>query len=217
MIERLTAISKKIAFRSGIVKTRYDLLLTPLVVHELMGSVVRGEAISGDVIEIGVARGKTTVLLNTLLDELNSKKAYFAVDTFSGFQASDVEFEQAERGKTSSYRDFGYNDVNMWKKVVVESNSFTRIKIVASDIKTVEFEENTRFSTALIDVDLYKPTLAALEKIVPLMSPGGSIILDDMEGNNRWDGARAAFEEFTKTNPATNWSWIGADGAVIHC
>lgn len=217
MLERLVAFTKKIAFRSGLVKTRYDLLLAPLTVHELMSAVVRGEAIPGEVIEVGVARGKTTVFINSLLDELESNKTYFAVDTFSGFEASDVEFEKSERGKSSSYVDFGYNDVNIWKKVVVESNSFSRIEIIASDIKQVEFAEETRFSTALIDVDLYMPTMAALEKIFPRMHPGGSIVLDDMKGDNRWDGARAAFQDFIEKHSITSWNWVGTNGALIHC
>ena len=50
MLERMIARAKKIAFRSGLVKTRYDLLLAPLTVYELMSAVVRGEAMRGEII-----------------------------------------------------------------------------------------------------------------------------------------------------------------------
>ena len=217
MLDRLVGVAKKIAFRSGLVKTRYNLLVTPLQLHEFFGALIRGEKLQGDVIEVGVARGKTTVFANALLDELGSEKKYFAVDTFSGFESSDVKHEQSERGKNFRYDEFTYNDVNVWKRVVVDSNSFDRIEIIASDIKIVEFDDDVRFSTALIDVDLYKPTLSALEKIYPRMTSGGSIVMDDVNPNTEWDGSRQAFEEFVESNSITSWEWIGGKGVVIHC
>lgn len=217
MLERLAALAKTVGFRSGLIKTRYGMLLTPLELLELMGAIVKGEKLSGEVVEVGVARGKTTVFVNTLLDELGSQKKYFAIDTFSGFEPSDVDYEKNKRGKGFSFVGFRYNDVRIWKRVVVDLNSFSRIKIIASDIKQVEFADDVRFSTALIDVDLYKPTLAALEKIYPRMTPGGSIIVDDVVWDTPWDGSRVAFQEFVEKSSITSWEWIGDKGAVIHC
>src|SRR5271168_572760 len=63
---------KRLAFRSGIIKTTYDYLLEPNELLELMLALRRGESLPGDIIEVGVARGRTTVFLNRFLDSLNS-------------------------------------------------------------------------------------------------------------------------------------------------
>ncbi|HVN64762.1 MAG TPA: TylF/MycF/NovP-related O-methyltransferase, partial [Candidatus Binataceae bacterium] len=171
----LQSLLKRFAFRSGLVKTGYDLLLEPNQLLELMLALTRGETLEGDVIEVGVARGKTTVFLNRFLDSLNSQKTYFVVDTFSGFVPEDVQHEQQKRGKENySYSAFSYNSAKIWERTVVRRNNLRRVRIIPGDIKKVRFADEQRFSTALIDVDLYLPTKAALEIIYPRLIPGGT-------------------------------------------
>ncbi|MGH7812730.1 MAG: TylF/MycF/NovP-related O-methyltransferase [Candidatus Binataceae bacterium] len=197
----LQNLLKRLAFRSGLVKTGYDLLLEPNELLELMLALQRGETLAGEVIEVGVARGKTTVFLNRFLDSLNSPKAYFAVDTFSGFVAEDVEHERLKRGKENySYTGFSYNSADIWRRNVVENNQLRRVRIIPEDIKKVHFDSGQAFSTALIDVDLYLPTKAALEIIYPLMAPGGTILVDDVCEDGPYEGAHAAFIEYSSAN-----------------
>jgi O-methyltransferase len=49
-------------------------------------------------------------------------------------------------------------------------------------------------------VDLHRPVLAALEAIYDLVSPGGTIIIDDCMEGGEWGGAYEAFLEFAKAN-----------------
>jgi O-methyltransferase len=194
---------KRLAFRSGIIKTTYDYLLEPNELLELMLALRRGESLPGDIIEVGVARGRTTVFLNRFLDSLNSPKTYFVVDTFSGFVPGDVAHEQLHRGNDAySYTGFSYNSVRVWERNVVQDNGFKRVKIIPEDIKRVNFDSNQMFSTALLDVDLYLPTKAALEIIYPRLVPGGTIIVDDACEGGPFEGAFAAFKEFAKVKPA---------------
>jgi hypothetical protein len=51
-------------------------------------------------------------------------------------------------------------------------------------------------SCALIDVDLYDPTLAALQKVLPRMVNGGRILVDDCDDNGIFSGARQAYIDF---------------------
>jgi len=57
-----------------------------------------------------------------------------------------------------------------------------------------------RFSLVHIDVDLYEPTLAALEFFYPRLSPGGIIVCDDY-GFESCPGARRAMDEFFSDKP----------------
>jgi asparagine synthase (glutamine-hydrolysing) len=48
-------------------------------------------------------------------------------------------------------------------------------------------------SLARIDVDWYEPVMFSLKRIVPKLSVGGAIVVDDY---NDWSGARKAVDEY---------------------
>lgn len=53
---------------------------------------------------------------------------------------------------------------------------------------------------AHIDVDWYEPVMACLQRIVPRLSVGGALILDDY---NDWSGCRKAADEyFAQASPS---------------
>jgi SAM-dependent methyltransferase len=194
------------AFRTGLIKTKYSLGIEPNELLTLMLALKHGEELPGDIIEVGCGRGKTTVLLNRFLDSLNSSKRYLAVDTFSGFVRSDVEFERKTRNKeekagfyAQSFGRFSYNSSAVWHKVVVDENRLNRVQMVVGDIKEVEFEPRQQFSTALIDVDLYLPSMVALRKVYGRLVQGGTIVVDDVVEGSLYDGAHRAFREFVST------------------
>ncbi len=56
--------------------------------------------IAGAVAEIGCSDGSTTIFLKKYMDARGIRKDYYAVDTFAGFVAEDIEFEIERRGKT---------------------------------------------------------------------------------------------------------------------
>ena len=67
---------------------------------------------------------------------------------------------------------------------------------------------------ALLDVDLYLPTLSTLRKLKNNMQKGGIIIVDDVSKNNSWDGANQAFYEFVKEN-SFNFKLVGSKCGAI--
>ena len=215
----LREILKRAAFKTGLFTTRYEYLITPGQILALLSALKSGEDIEGDVIEVGVARGKTTVLLNRYLDEVESDKTYYAVDTFGGFVKEDVEFEKSKRDKSVySFSGFSYNDRKVWEKVVLQKNRIERVKVIENDIKKIDFPESQRFSTVFIDVDLYQPTLNALGKIYPLTAPGGTIIVDDVwvSESGAYDGAKQAFMEFIEENGIKNYEVLPPRCGIIH-
>lgn len=51
----------------------------------------------------------------------------------------------------------------------------------------------------LVDVDLYRPVRASLERILPNMARSGVIMVDDCGiKDDRWDGAHQAYAEVCK-------------------
>ena len=156
---------------------------------------------------------------NRFLDELNSEKTYYVVDTFGGFTEDDVEYEKSHRGKSIySFVGFSYNDRKVWEKVVLKKNRIERVRVIQNDIKKVDFPDHVRFSTAFIDVDLYLPTLNALRRIYPLTSAGGRIVVDDIwvHESGAYDGARQAFQEFVSENNITDFEIIPPRCGIIY-
>ena len=127
-------------------------------------------------------------------------KRYWALDTFGGFVAGDVAHEQKARGKDSpdDRRALGKFTVNSrrWFERTLLFNGITRVTTHAAAVQDFAFSAEVRFCFVLIDVDLYLPTRAALEKLWPLLSPGGVIVVDDCHADHVYDGSRQALEEF---------------------
>jgi hypothetical protein len=59
--------------------------------------------------------------------------------------------------------------------------------------------EIQEIALANIDVDMYEPTIDALNKIAKLMKPGGIIIAEDPTGTPGLYGALVAMDEFLST------------------
>ena len=74
--------------------------------------------------------------------------------------------------------------------------NFTFLKPIKADVKKFDFSKIKPIKFVLLDVDLYLPTINALENLRINMCSGGILIVDDVSKNNSWDGADQAFHEF---------------------
>ena len=127
------------------------------------------------------------------------QKPYCCIDTFSGFTPEDVDFEMRHRGNDIR-RHFRACSVNSlkWFKHTLKLNGCENVICVQTDVKKHRFERPISF--CLIDVDLFLPTLYALEHVWPVLSPGGIIVVDDCCSPTTprylWDGADEAYNQF---------------------
>ncbi|MDI1338033.1 MAG: macrocin O-methyltransferase [Lacunisphaera sp.] len=179
---------------------KYRYAFTPAQLARLTALATEAAAAPGDFCEIGCYRGYTTVWLNRHLDAIAPAKRYWAIDTFGGFVAADVAHEQAARGKDSAAdrRALDKFTINSprWFDRTMALNGITRVTAHAAAVQDFAFPAEARFCYVLLDVDLYQPTKAALEKLWPLLSRGGVIVVDDCHAGHVYDGARQALEEF---------------------
>jgi O-methyltransferase len=179
---------------------KYRYAFTPAQLARLTALATEAAAAPGDFCEIGCYRGYTTVWLNKHLDAIAPAKRYWALDTFDGFVAADVAHEQQVRGKDSAgdRRALDKFTVNSqrWFDRTMQLNGITRVTSHAAAVQDFTFPAAARFCFGLIDVDLYRPTQAALEKLWPLLSPGGVIVVDDCHAGHVYDGSRQALDEF---------------------
>lgn len=179
---------------------KYRYAFTPAQLARLTRLATEAAATDGDFCEIGCYRGYTTVFLNRHLDAVAPAKRYWAIDTFGGFVPSDVRHERQERGKDSpedrrALDKFTINS-RRWFEANLRENGITRVRTHAAAVQDFCFPADTRLCFVLLDVDLYLPTVAGLEKVWPLLASGGLVVVDDCQADHVYDGARQAVAEF---------------------
>ena len=207
---RLKTMFRDLAVRSplrGHVLHQYPYFFTPAMLWELCAAVDRVRDVPGSFLEIGCARGHTTVYLNRHMDASGQPtRRYVCIDTFAGFVDSDVDHEVERRGKAEHDETFRTSFTVNSKagfETTMRLNGCTRVEAVQADVRAVDWAQYSPVAFALVDVDLYLPVRDALTDIVDHMSPGGVIVVDDCAAENRWDGgARGLPRSARQVGPA---------------
>lgn len=192
----------------------YPFCQDPSQLAWLIQAAQKTRGLKGDIVEIGVARGMTTVFMNTYLKGISDKRRYVCIDTFGGFTEKDVAYEVEHRGKNEGdYIGFAYNDEGVFTRNM-ERFGWDDIITIACDVNKYDFSDINEISLALIDIDLYLPTKTALDAVWKRLQQGGAIMVDDVQSQGVFDGAGVAYREFCKA-----YSIIGellpTEGAVL--
>ena len=185
----------------------YEYMYSPAQLEFLCQQITNTAEVPGSILEVGCAWGATTVFLNRHIDELGLDVDYYTVDTFEGFTNEDIRTEH-ERGRRYYYDTAFHGNSKAWFDRTMRSNQIARATSFRADAATFDYKKIAPFRFVLIDVDLHRPVLAALEAIYDLVSPGGTIVIDDCKQGGEWGGAYEAFIEFTKAN--------GLDATITH-
>jgi O-methyltransferase len=149
----------------------------------LAATTVERSAIPGHIAEVGVYRGE----MSRFLHKLAPQRKLFLFDTFEGFPPEDLETVRDER-----FRD---TDVQTIERAL---GDLTNVMIRKGYFpETAAGLETESFALVVIDLDLYKPTLAALEFFYPRLAPGGYGFLHDYNcAESNWAVSRAATKFF---------------------
>lgn len=172
--------------------------------------LIKTSQIKGDVVEFGVGRGRSLIILSSLLSYLNSKKKLFIFDSFKGFgniDFKDNSLRNPQKGEWSQSPDQKYQyNVKFIKKILqihLHPKNKYPIKFVKGYIETnlPNFKKLNKISFIHCDVDLYLPHKVILENMWSKLSKGGIILFDDIEKgikSKKFPGAVSAFKEFFK-------------------
>jgi len=166
--------------------------------------------VPGCIFECGVYRG-TGLLTWAKLAEIfcpgDRAKKIIGFDNFLGF-TSLHEKDGPPMEKRSKVVG-GWNPAAFYTELqehiaIFDADSYVprapRIQLVEGDIKETApkfMKDNSGMRICLlnIDMDIYEPTLAALQNFYPYVSSGGVVILDEY-GIEAWGGEAKAFEEY---------------------
>jgi O-methyltransferase len=129
---------------------------------------IEREGIPGAFAEVGVWRGDTSRLIHLQAPH----RALHLFDTFNGFPSCDLE-----NAKPSDALRFRETSVATVKSRL--GNTDNVVFHVGRFPETTQGLEHEMFSLVWLDLDIYKPTLAALDFFYPRMSRGGYCFIHD--------------------------------------
>jgi hypothetical protein len=150
--------------------------------------------IPGDIVECGVYQGNSFLWLahlSVILEPYSINRRFVGFDTFEGFASIDSERDPRDVS-SENFSDTSYETIKKALEaidLVRPVNKITRFELVKGDItETVPkyVKENPAFTCAMLilDTDLYKPTLTALENFLPSMPKGAIVVLDEYNYQN---------------------------------
>ncbi|MFM9964426.1 MAG: TylF/MycF/NovP-related O-methyltransferase [Planctomycetaceae bacterium] len=151
----------------------------------------------GDVIELGVAYGTTSLTLALWMEENTPLKTLFACDTFTGLPTAEGDLQAGECNYGSAFQrtlhQLPINNVKVVKGLIEET-----LPTQLAD---------KRFCFAWLDMDLYSPTSFAAKWLRERMTPGGIIGFHDY-GFQRCPGIAKVVDSEIDT---VDFQWIGVD------
>jgi O-methyltransferase len=200
-VGRLTRAGFELAARTRLRKYlyyRYVYSFDPRELAFLIHCLDQTADLTSPILEVGCAFGHTTVFLNKHLAAVGNRRPYVCIDTFAGFTNDDARYEEQARGKSADWYRQSYHDASLTTfQRTLANNGITSVIAIKSDVAAWQPDLPSGVSFCLIDVDLYRPVLAALQKVVPLVQSGGLVVVDDCNDHRLWDGALQAYNEFT--------------------
>lgn len=149
------------------------------------------DGIEGSVAELGVYRGDTATKINRAFP---NRKLYL-FDTFEGFSIEDTKIE--EKNGFSEAKEGWFEDTSV--ELVLEKLPYPENAVICKGFfpATVKDGLDEMFCMIRLDMDLYEPTVAALDFFHDKIVHGGVIILHDYFGSH-YQGIKKATNEYLK-------------------
>lgn len=147
------------------------------------------ENVQGALAEAGVFQGHASRFIHNLAPD----RLFYLFDTFEGFEKEDLEPGIVE---DTRFRNTTVEAVLRF--IGDQRNLVVKKGHVPGTFAGIESEF---FSFVLLDMDLYKPTIMALEFFYPRVSAGGYLMVHDYHNPESNWACRRAVDEFMHNKP----------------
>jgi len=166
---------------------------------------VAGAALPGDIVECGVWRGGTSMLVaSTLLSAGDSSRKLFLYDTFAGMtkptdadrsMTGEPAMKQWVAEQRESFNTWCYASIEEVRGNVLSTGySPDLVEFVKGDVEqTIPARSPNQIALLILDTDWYQSTLHELQHLFPLLVSGGVLIIDDY---GHWSGAKKAVDQY---------------------
>ena len=179
-----------------------------LATMRLLAEQIEALSVPGVIAELGVFRGDFAAAMNAALPG----RSLHLFDTFTGFAPRDVEPEQSRGLSRARVGDFSDT-----ARALVEARLPHPERAVFHEgwfPDTFRGCEALRFALVSIDADLYAPTAAALPLFWDRLSPGGALLIHDVN-STQFSGAGKAVEEFCRARGLLPLPVCDLHGSVV--
>src|SRR5262245_31896942 len=149
--------------------------------HACVEAVLR-DGIPGDLIETGVWRGGSVILMRAILAAHGvTDRSVWVADSFAGLPKPDAGKYPADAGD----RHWTYDELAVSLQQV--RANFGRYGLLDDQVRflpgwfkdTLPSAPIEKLAVARLDGDMYESTMDALEALYPKLEPGGFLIMDD--------------------------------------
>lgn len=162
-------------------------------------AVARAREVPGDLVELGVFRGHTTLFCAEYLEFKTWPKTWWLYDTFEG-----IPEDQVDEGWEETNR-LAYNaETFTYEEVRDRFAPFPNIKVIKGRVPEV-LNAGSPDQIAFLHVDMNNAAaeIAALDQLYERVSPGGVILFDDYA----WETSRAQYD--------AERAWFAARGEAV--
>ena len=171
----------------------FTMLIKPQV-RSIFDRLLEVRALPGDCIEFGGCRGGLSFFLALCIRELGLAKRVHMLDSFEGLPQTNAALDGGfERGMMKS-------DLQEVLRLCAELDLDGLVEIHAGwfEDSLEEMPPKAQFCLAHLDADIYASTKTALRYLLPRLTPGGAVVLDDCLYFGISGVVRAAEEEIGK-------------------
>ncbi|MGW7522990.1 TylF/MycF/NovP-related O-methyltransferase [Streptomyces sp. NPDC054783] len=178
--------------------------------------------VPGAIVECGVFRGGSFTMWAMLRHLLESEhtRALIGFDTFGEFPRTSAETDQRIVDHIQQVAGLDCIGTDQLLETLgrrgrgLEANT----ELVPGDVcetipQFVADHPELAISLLVIDTDLYEPAVTCLTQLVPLVSPGGIVIVDNY---GVFPGETRAFREYLAAHPGTRLEQPAHTGHLMH-
>ncbi|MEO6513394.1 MAG: TylF/MycF/NovP-related O-methyltransferase [Candidatus Saccharimonadales bacterium] len=150
------------------------------------------EGVAGDIVEFGCYIGTTSLFIRRLLDIHHETRAFHVYDSFEGLP------EKSAKDSSGAGEQFKAGELSVSKKQFLRE--FQKAKLRSPVIHKRWFSElasedvSEKIAFAFLDGDFYESIKDSLKLVLPRISKGGTIIVDDY-AREALPGAEKAVKE----------------------
>ena len=159
------------------------------------------ENIEGDIVECGVGKGISFLILSHIIKSEKSNKNIWGFDSFEGFPEPSEEDISPRSVKKGQY-SVSIDKINKMINYYLNDDVFIRSKITLVKgffEKTLNETSPDKISLLNLDVDLYESYKICLEELYPRLSIGGIVTFDEyIRESIAYPGAMKAINDFFK-------------------
>ncbi|MEW5851346.1 MAG: TylF/MycF/NovP-related O-methyltransferase [Myxococcota bacterium] len=147
----------------------------------------------GDVIECGVWLGGSAIVMGQLLKRWGVNKRLVLLDSFKAMPGPNRDVDK--------FYGVGWlaADENVTRGILHLAGVGDMVEIIPGWFRdTLPGLRHRQFCLAHLDADMYEGTRTCFEEVVPRLSPGGAVVVDDCF-DARWTAGRAVVERMMST------------------